>query len=692
MEILAPAGGLESVFAAVRNGADAVYLGQQSFSARRNAQNFTAEELKIAVDFCHLHQVKVYQALNTIVFDDELPVLEQTMKLACELAVDAFIIQDFGVLKLAKQVCPQMPLHGSTQMSVHSVGGARLMEQLGLTRIVLAREMSLEQIAQVVEQSCLEVEVFAHGALCMSVSGQCYMSAAIGGRSGNKGNCAGTCRLPFGVANASAYDLSLKDLCAALFYQSLEQIGVTSLKIEGRMKRPEYVAAATRAYSQLKAGKTPDTERLKAVFSRSGFTDGYLAGKLGKDMFGIREKEDVLSATKDVLTQLQESYRREKPCYPVGMRFVLHPDTPLQLTMWDHDGSSVTVTGDLPQQAHSSPITEETVKESLAKLGGTPYFLIKTEMEIASGFMVRKSALNQLRRDAAAALNQKRSYRPPVPFIPSVQTVGDLSHKAARKSRPFVLRARFGTLEQIPFFLLESLQLFSLPVEQVIKHVSVLLPQKSRLILEPDRVLFGRESIILDQLAKLKEQGFSRLLASNPAHIEMGQALGFQIFGSQFLNITNHLSAEQYNLLGVSDTLLSTELTCRQLQSIRPDAVYSSLPLGAVIYGYLPLMIVKNCPVRRHMSCKSCQGKQFLIDRKGNRFPVICNQKRYSEILNCMPLYLADKLEDFSKLNFGTLYFTTEDRKQTAEIIKAYHNRSPFDGKFTRGLYYRGIV
>lgn len=683
MEILAPAGSYEAVEAAVRNGADAVYLGQQKFNARQNAENFDEETLKKAVDFCHLRNVRVYQTLNTIVFDDELEDLQKTIEIACRIGIDALIVQDFGVLRLVKQTAPGMRIHGSTQMSVHTPKGAELLKEMGLSRVVLARELSLREIEQIIRQTEIEVEVFGHGALCMSVSGQCYMSAAIGGRSGNKGSCAGTCRLPFSVTGGIGYDLSLKDLCSASHYGELERIGVTSLKIEGRMKRPEYVAAASRAYADLREGLIPHLDRLQAVFSRNGFTDGYLTGKIDGTMFGVREKEDVVAATPEVLAQLRKSYEKEKGEYPVSIHFIAKENQPARLQMQDFEGHRVEVTGEIPQTALTKPLSCESAEESLSKLGGTCYFLKRFEAEIDEGIMLAKSQLNQLRRAAVEELDQLRMARKKVLFTPA-----EISKKPVRTFKDFRLRGRFERYEQIPDSCFEFLEKIILPAEQVMKYAELLLPWREKIISEPSRLMFGRETEEYEILTCLKEKGFFQMAASNPAHIRMGEELGLELFGTQFLNVSNRLAADQYVDLGISDLILSQELTLQRMNAIETE---KQIPLGAVVYGYQPLMAVRNCPVRRHYSCGDCRGNQSLTDRLGNRFPVFCHQRRYSEVLNCHPLVLSDRLEEFRRLDFGVLYFTKESKTECEQVLENYAAERKPAGEFTRGLYYRGI-
>ncbi len=689
MELLAPAGGMESVRAAVMAGADAVYLGQKGFSARQNAENFDGIALKQAVDFCHLYGVKVYQTVNTVVFEEELPALSETLRTACEAGVDGLIVQDLGVVSLAKTLCPAMPIHGSTQMTVHTPKGAQRLADLGMTRVVLAREMTLKEIEEVIQKVDIETEVFIHGALCMSVSGQCYMSAAIGGRSGNKGSCAGSCRLPFRVRDGQkgeAYDLSLKDLCAAEQIRRLEEIGVTSLKIEGRMKRPEYVAAASAAYRDLMEGRPADLQTLRAVFSRSGFTDGYLEGKIDGTMFGFRGKEDVTAATGEVLGKLQEIYRKNKQVFPISMDFEMEPDCPAKLILTDGEGQEAAVLGELPQKAVNKPTTKELAQEALGKLGDTPYYLDRFTANIAPGLMLPKSKLNALRREAVERLNKLRTEGREIPFLQEKAVFPQRVAPLPKGKFP-TIRGRFASFDQLSANWQDDFEMIYLPVDEVMEHAAVLLPEKGKVILEPDRILFGTEEKTIEKLTVLRKQGFQKLGVSNLAHIQIGRELGFALYGTHFLNITNSWSVEQYRRFGVQDIVLSMEGNLAQLGRISvPDGTR-----GAVVYGSLPLMIVRNCPVKRYESCARCRGRNAVTDRLGNRFPVICNRSKYSEILNCKTLDLSDKQEDFSGFDFLELYFTKESREESSKIVKRFLQKGKPYGDFTRGLYYRKI-
>lgn len=402
LEILAPCGGAESLTAAVNSGANAVYLGETAFSARRNAENFTPEQLREAVRLCHLSGVKVHVALNTLVFDTELAKLEKTVEMIADCGVDAVIVQDFGVAKTIKKIA-DIPLHASTQMTVTSVSGAEMAKEAGFSRVVLAREMSLKEIERVVKSVDIETEIFVHGAICVCLSGQCYMSAMLGGRSGNRGLCAQPCRLNF-TCDKRENVLSLKDLSLIPHLREIEKLGVASVKIEGRMKRPEYVAAAVTACRKALAGETPDMENLRAVFSRSGFTDSYYNGTFEK-MQGVRTKEDVIAASK-AINELKQLYKDVYKRYSVDISAEIHGGQPSECTA-ECDGVNVTVTGGVPQQAINKPSTAEDIAARLSKLGGTVFEPGKVSCNIDSGLILSASAVNSLRRDVIDKLSEK---------------------------------------------------------------------------------------------------------------------------------------------------------------------------------------------------------------------------------------------------------------------------------------------
>ena len=395
IEILAPCGSLETLPAALNTGADAVYLGVTAFSARKNARNFTFEELKEAVKLCRLNKVKVHVTVNTLLFDEELSELRRTAEKLEEIGIDAVIVQDLGAARIIKESAPSIALHASTQMTVCSASGAEFCLKNGFSRVVLAREMSLKEIEQVTKNVDIETEVFVHGALCVCLSGQCLMSAMYGGRSGNRGLCAQPCRLDFGFGKRENV-LSLKDLSIIEKLPLLQEIGVTSAKIEGRMKRPEYVAAAVTACRQVLKGNKPDTDTLKAVFSRSGFTSSYFNGSIS-DMQGIRTKEDV-TAARDALKSLQKLYEKPMKRHIVDIELKAERDKPVSASVTCGKISFTYNSDILPEKAIARSVTAEEISARLRKMGGTVFEAGKISVLVDEGIMLSAAEVNEIRR------------------------------------------------------------------------------------------------------------------------------------------------------------------------------------------------------------------------------------------------------------------------------------------------------
>ena len=496
MEILAPAGGFDTIQPAVRTGADAVYLGADILSARASAKNFSRQELKEAVDYCHARGVKVYLACNTLVRDEELPQAMALIEYACQLPVDALIMQDIGLISLVRQAAPAMRIHGSTQMSVHTPKGAELLYKMGLKRVVLSRELSREEIIAIRNACPIELEVFVHGALCMSVSGQCYFSAMLGGRSGNRGACAQPCRLPFSVSGGTGHDLSLKDCSLLSYLRELEEMGIASAKIEGRMKRPEYAAAAVAACRQsLDTGKVDSglLQQLEAVFSRSGFTDGYYTGQRGVGMFGIRSREDVVSATNKVYHAIHTMYKDERASIPVTAGLDVLKGQASVLRVQDREGHSVTVKGAVPEEALKVPLTAEKCESYIRKTGGTPFRLEGFQAKIDEGLSMPALALNALRRQALDTLLQQRAVRPAVSFsavtYPTIHT--------RQQKAPKYYRARFMN-DNIPDAFLDS-ELIYVPMTLSDSALNRLLDRGFAAAVEIPRGLFGLEQKVFRQ-------------------------------------------------------------------------------------------------------------------------------------------------------------------------------------------------
>ena len=408
VEILSPAGNMESLTAALRCGADAVYIGGKRFSARANAGNFTIEEIKQAADLCHLYGSKLHVAVNTICFNEEIDSIAEYIEDVAKCNVDAFIIQDLGVCKLAKEIAPDIERHASTQMTIHTPFGAEWAKKNGFSRVVLARELSFDKIKEICKVG-IDVECFVHGALCMCVSGQCYMSAMIGGRSANRGNCAQSCRLPFSADNREYYALSLKDSSLAEHIKEMEEAGVSSFKIEGRMKRPEYVAAATKAMKEAACGMKPDMKLLQDIFSRSGFTDGYFTGKR-ENMFGTRRKEDVVSA-KTVFPIIHEYYRKPYKARTIDFDVTVKKDVPLEVKAKDSAGNSACVISDIPQIASKKQVTKEEIEKQFSKLGDTVYKVGNINCKLDEGLFVPSSVFNSVRRELVQKIDEKQLER-----------------------------------------------------------------------------------------------------------------------------------------------------------------------------------------------------------------------------------------------------------------------------------------
>ena len=678
-EILAPAGSIESVYAAVRCGANAVYLGSKAFNARRNAANFSDEELKTAVDYCHSHGVKVYLTLNTLVNDSELKTASEEIERACSLPADALLLQDLGLVKIIKEIAPDMPLHASTQMSVQSAQGVKLLEEAGFSRVVLARELSLDEIKEIRRQTKAEFEVFVHGALCMCVSGQCLMSAVLGGRSGNRGLCAQPCRLPFGVNGGTGHALSLKDMSVTEDLAKLEKAGVVSFKIEGRMKRPEYVAAAvTACVKALEGGYSPELARdLQSVFSRSGFTDGYLKGKRGPQMFGTRRKEDVQSAA-PVLKKLADFYDKETPLVPVDFALTCLENEPVTLSAKAQDKTVFIESGIVPQAAVNRAITAEELKERVSKCGGTQFYAESVDVELGENLSIPASAVNAVRRDALQALDSSLSDREPVKckkYEPAVTL-----HKTQGRQ----IKIRLFSEEQLPFDL-DGISEVVLPLSADKSAFEKCSAAGVTASVEIPRAFFGNDEIFRSLLQKAKQNGAEKTVAGTLDGLKLALDENMPVSAGFGMNVFNTQALEYLESYGVTDALVSPELTFKQI-----SALGGSIKRGVLAYGSLPLMITRNCPVRTAIDCGQCKGRSHLTDRMGIDFPVICSHGS-SEILNSRPLWLADRLNEIKNADYILLYFTNETREECEKIIAAYKKADPREGGFTRGLYYRGV-
>ena len=686
IEILAPVGNEEMLRAAVFSGADAVYLGFSGFNARTSANNFNADTLKDAVAFCHARGVAVHVALNTTVYGGELPALEQAIRAVAASGADAVICQDLAVATLIGKIAPQLPRHGSTQMSVHSLQGALELKELGFTRVVLARELSMPEVEHITKHCGIETECFVHGALCMCVSGQCYMSAFLGGRSGNRGSCAGPCRLPF-EANAlpegkpgRLHHLSLKDNSVIDKLDKLQALGVASAKIEGRLRTPEYVAAAVSACLAGREGRAYDRDLLKNAFSRSGFTSGYLDGKIDGTMFGVRSEADA-EQTKKTLPMLRELYRRERSRVPVKMKLEIEEGGE-KLTVTDADGSKAFAYGDAePQPARTDPT--ESLHRSLAKTGGTPFAVedqdITVEMDGGPWF-IPGGAVNELRREALGALLKKREVLRPWPT--TEEHVPALPLRTLPPHR--TLRARFESWEQVPERALDGIEYLILPIAQADR---VPREWRAKTLLELPRVMFGKlEEDTARRIAATQDAGFAGYEVSNIAHLRLCR--GLPMSGSFGLNITNQLAAQFYADNGLGSMLILPEVKDSDISTIAPTHNGRPVPTGVLVYGHMPLMVTRACPLQNIHDCAHCDKTGVLTDRKAKKFPVRCGLG-VRTIYNPVPIYMGDKPGALT-VDYGVAYFTLESREETAKILEMIRTHAPFEGDFTRGLYFKG--
>lgn len=674
VEILSPAGSFESVISALRSGCNAIYVGGKLFSARAGAENFTEEQLRETVRLCHRNGVKVYQAINTVLTDDELPLCAEEIKKACEMGIDGIISQDLAVVKIVKTACPDMEIHASTQMTIHSPSGVDFAEKLGFSRVVVARELSKKQIESCCNRG-VEIEAFVHGALCMSVSGQCYMSAMIGSRSANRGRCAQACRLPFSNHINNENALSLKDMCLVEHLKELEEIGVSSLKIEGRMKRPEYVAGATDACAKALKGEKYDLSALKSVFSRSGFTDGYYTAKR-EDMFGIRRKEDVLEAN-DVLPQFRQLYRKEIKICDIEFLIKIKKNQPIVLTATDSDGNSVQVVGAVPEIAQKRAVDGDFCEKQLSKLGDTIYNFAKLDSQIDEGLSVSAGELNSLRREICQKMDELRIEK----NTKKVKFNGEnlfFFYPKYKNIKLRIPRLDVAKAAQLRGVSLDEVDMAILPLGEIDRTEGL---DKEKLCVSLPRFILDEKPVI-EQLEKAYSMGIKKAYISNYAYVEICEKIGFEMHGDFGLNVTNSMSLEELANKNLMSVTLSPELKTSQIRTIADFT-----RLNVIGYGRLPVMLTRNCPIG---NCSACKG--FITDRTGRNFPINCQKKSgYSEVLNCDTLWLGDKLREIDA-DYVTLKFYDETPQQVKEIYEKFLRGETFDGKFTRGLYYRGIL
>ncbi|MBQ7386825.1 MAG: U32 family peptidase [Clostridia bacterium] len=662
-ELLAPAGDFECLLAAVAAGADAVYVGGKRFGARAYAKNFDIDELSRAVSYCHLHGVKLYVTLNTLIEDSELA---DAVEYAAELynvGIDALIIADIGAIREIRRLVPGLELHASTQMSVHSTLGADAAWELGCSRVVLARELSLSNIRSVTERARAEVEVFMHGALCVCHSGQCLFSSLVGGRSGNRGECAQPCRLPY---NNGKYPLSLKDLSLASHIDELISSGVASLKIEGRMKSPSYVYTVVSIYRKLldeHRSATPDEhERLRRAFSRGGFTDGYFDGNVRSAMTGVRSEADKSDSRADEHAEFTPTRVRVKASVTLRL------GEPSSMTLTD-GARSATAYGDAPESAKSAPLDSTGVCARLAKMGNTFLDLSPSDIELTldEGINLSPARLNALRRSAALAFSGVTRSELSVERLDYVARAKESRAHYRSVSAQFMSEELFLSLGEA----LEKFDITFIPVNSSDAALS-----RSNGVYLPPVIFDSEEQVVRAALEKAKKLGATYALVGNIGHIRLALDFGLKPIGDFRLNVTNAESRKAYIDMGVSETLVSAELTLPKARDVSG---------GVITYGRIPLMITERCFIRENFGCDSC-GKASLTDRRGEKFPMLREYDHRNLILNCAVTYMGDKRRELEKyrISHEHFIFTVESPKEAKDVISSYFKEKSLGGSVRR--------
>ena len=692
LELLSPAGSPEAVIAAVQNGADAVYLGMGDFNARRGAKNFTEDEFRKAVRYCRIRGCKVYVTLNTLVSDREIPAAVECAKLASELGADGIIIQDLGLIRAVRAALPDIPLHASTQMSIHNLAGVEAAAEMGLTRAVLARELSFEQIRYITQHASIETEVFVHGALCFCHSGQCYMSSLIGRRSGNRGMCAQPCRMQYSLGGRmDDYPLSLKDNCLVDRLQMLEDAGVACVKIEGRMKRPEYTAIVTGIYSQAitqHREPTPaELEMLEKAFSRSGFTQGYFNGDK-KDMFGTRGEPD--GNNDQIFAKARKGYSEgEARRVHINFYTVLKKNEPISAIAFDKEGHKAVATGAIPERAKRQGISESYLTEQMFKTGGTPYVCDENLAKADPGLYLPASEINELRRKLINQITEQRAVPPArrvLPIPPGPVNVPAISEprlifqvRTAEQLTPQLAELKPHYLYAPAAVMAENFDL----VRPFIDNGAVPVAIVPRIMTD------GEAEKVYDDLVRLFDFGVNEALVGNLGHVIYARQAGMKVRGDFGLNSFNSYSLSVLRDAGFLSATASFELRIAQIK-----ALSKPLDTEMIVYGRLPLMISDQCVMHESAGKCTCQTPGQLADRTGNVFPVVKAEGCRNVIYNAHKLYLADKKDDlYSAGLWGVrMLFTTESPRECVEVAKGYLGMSEYKPNvLTRGLYYRGV-
>lgn len=693
LEILSPAGSPEGVIAAVQSGADAIYMGFGDYNARQGAKNFTDEEFADAVRYCRVRGCKVYVTLNTLAADRELKRVSELAVRATDIGADAILVQDLGLARVLRSLLPDMPLHASTQMSVHNLDGVLAAEELGMSRVVLARELNMNQIEHICSRSPIEIEMFVHGALCFCHSGQCYMSALIGSHSGNRGMCAQTCRMDYSLGGRmDNKPMSLKDNCLIGYVDQLERMGVACAKIEGRAKRPEYAAIVTEIYANaIKYNKPPtptDMEKLELAFSRQGFTDGYLTGEIGPDMFGVREEPD--RRIDQLFAETRKSYiNSESRRVPVKFYAVVEQARRARFAVEDPEGRHATAEGPVPQAAVARELTGQAVSEQLYKTGGTPYTCTDINCKVDPGLYLPASNLNEMRRELISRLTAMRKMPPErtlgqFPEAPLSTAVSGSPRLIYQVTKADQLTSELA--ETRPNYLYVPLELLG----EEPRSITPFIAAGATVAAVLPRVITDTElDTVRDLLKHARALGVTEVVVGNLGHIAICRQLGFAVRGDFGLNAFNSHGLEMLRTAGFISATASFELRLSQIRDmIKP------LDTEMIVYGRLPAMVADQCIIKNSAGRCNCENSPQLADKHGSVFPVIREFGCRNVVLNAHRLYLADKRSEYEGIGLwgARLMFTTESSRECVLIARSYRGDEEYRAtNITRGLYYRGV-
>lgn len=698
-ELLAPAGSLEILKGVIESGADAVYVGGSMFGARAYANNFTEEELLEAIDFAHLRGVKVYLTVNTLIKNSEFSKLYDYLLVYYKRGLDAVIVQDLGVVKAIHEYFPSMEIHTSTQMTVTGADGVRFLSQFGVTRVVMAREVSLAEMKRIHEETGMELEAFVHGALCYSYSGQCLFSSILGGRSGNRGRCAQPCRLPYTVeGKKDEYILSLKDMCGIKALDKLHDAGVYSLKIEGRMKQLEYACGVVKYYRSYIDSKKPvsdaDYDRIKALGNRCGFTDRYYFDHNGSDMVTYVKPNFVSNAAEP---------SPEKRKLSIEGELVLREGEPGSLTVKRGD---VTYKASIEpvSAALKAPLDKKAAIDRINKTGDTDFEFSHIKAQIGENVFVPNGALNKLRRDAISGLCDKllkKYYRNDARYadmsrltaLPEHVVKSDAAHDEAINDYTTICscmtRAQLDTLigyECFDVFYLDfDMYDRKTLIQQFADDVKSLTKQNKKVYLMLPTIFRADSSDYFVSIAKeLDKVSFEGFVVKNYEELYLTENLftGKKVILDHNMYTFNDVSKSAFFEHGVSGDTVPLELNSREIMH------RNNIGSQMIVYGYYPLMTTANCV---HKNTKGCDKKQKLIylkDRYNKSFAVCNNCKEcYNTIYNSLPTMLTKNISKLKEAGIRSFRysFTIETPKQ----IKAVMDDKV--AEYTNGHYKRGV-